>query len=137
MSIATFDSAEALSRLEPLVLPRIPRRGARSSLTLASSDVLQMPPTFKCYQGLIGVGRWWQHETETEWFLYVGYTLYGPRHSSQAQEGRALWTGDLGEAVQHVNKILKSKLRKGYQGAGVSDLVSLESAQGQIKALLS
>ncbi len=74
---------------------------------LQSTPLLACPPTWKQYRGHVGV-----RPTATGALQFIGFTTFGSVDGSQ--HGATCVTDDLDEAVAHVNKIVRSKLRKGY-----------------------
>jgi len=86
----------------------------RNTKVLYSTQTLQCPPTYKCYQAHIAVGTMHDHRTDTDWFLYVAYTTFGPYNAPQSQINIHDWSADLDALIKQLNKTLKAKQRKGY-----------------------
>jgi hypothetical protein len=127
-AVADLSDQQLLAMLETAELPRN-RYASHYSLArtglLASSAELICPPTYKAYRGHVGVGVMRDVATKTEWFLFIGYTTFGPGQNPNQQVNIHGWTGDLDDAIKMVNKTLKTKLRKGYHNdmAGASELL--------------
>jgi len=116
VDLSSMTDSELLVRLERQPLP--PSFSGpfelRKTKVLYSTQTLQCPPTYKCYQAHIAVGTMHDHRTDTDWFLYVAYTTFGPWNAPQTQVNIHDWSADLDDLIKQLNKTLKAKQRKGY-----------------------
>ena len=114
--LSAMSDSELLAELERM--PALRTFGRHASLNdtkvLFSTKRLECPPTYKCYQAHIAVGTMHDHRTGTDWFLFVGYTTFGPWNAPQAQTNVHDWSSDLDDLIKQLNKTLKAKQRKGY-----------------------
>lgn len=86
----------------------------RNVALLATSDTLRKAPTYKEYEGHIGVGLREDRIAGDQVFEFVGFCGFGAEGRCGQQINLRLWSPSLDECIKAVNATLRSKTRKGY-----------------------